>query len=76
MICMEWFQRLIDSIVQLLPTSPIRPFLNEFASLPYLGYVNWFIPVGSMLRVFSAWLVAVTVFYIYSAIARYVKLVE
>lgn len=68
------FNGLIDSILQLLPTSPFRPFLSELGQLPYLSWVNWFFPVGDCLRVMTVWLVAITVFYLYSVVMRWVKL--
>lgn len=69
------FKGLISSIVQLLPASPFAPFLAQFAQLPYLGYLNWFIPVRGCLQVMAAWLTAVTLFYLYSVVARWVKLI-
>lgn len=69
------FNGLIDSILHLLPTSPFRGFLNELQGLPYLGWVNWVFPVGDCVRVLGAWIVAITVFYIYSVIMRWVKLI-
>lgn len=69
------FNGLIDSILRLLPTSPFRGFLNDLQDLPYLGWVNWVFPVGDCVRVLGAWIVAITVFYIYSVIMRWVKLI-
>lgn len=69
------FGGLITRIVQLLPLSPFAGFLDQFANLPYLGYLNWFIPVRGMLTVMAAWLSAIVIFYLYSVIARWVKLI-
>lgn len=71
----EAFSGWIDELVQLLPTSPFRPFLSQFAELPYLGWLNWFFPVRGALAVTAAWLVAVGLFYLYSVIMRWIKLI-
>lgn len=70
------FGGLIEKIISVLPSSPFRPFLNQIGSLPYLGIFNWFFPVGDCLRVLGIWVVAIAAFYLYSVIARWVKLIS
>lgn len=69
------FDGLIDNIVHLLPQSPFAEFLDEFSDLPALGYLNWFFPVRDCLRVMVAWLAAIALFYLYSVIMRWVKMI-
>lgn len=69
------FKGLIQNIVQLLPTSPFAPFVAQFESLPFLGYLNWFFPVRACLQVMAGWLAAITLFYVYSVVMRWVKLI-
>lgn len=69
------FNGLIQALLRLLPASPFAPYVAQFASLPYLGYVNWFLPIGTMLHIMEAWLIAVGLFYAYSVVARWVKLI-
>ena len=71
----EAFQGLVQNIVQLLPASPFAPFVEQFSSLPYLGYLNWFFPVRACLTVMAAWLTAIALFYVYSVVMRWVKLI-
>lgn len=66
---------LVQNIVQLLPTSPFAPWIEQFAALPGLGWLNWLFPVRGCLQVMAAWLTAVALFYVYSVIARWVKLI-
>lgn len=66
---------LIDQILLLLPTSPFADFIEDFSSLPWLGVLNWFVPVQQILTVMAAWLAAVSLFYVYSVIMRWVKLI-
>lgn len=56
-------EKLFSVLISLLPGDPFRPFLNEFASIPYLGNLNWFIPVGRCVQIGTAWLVAIVGFY-------------
>lgn len=71
----EAFSGIIDAIVSVLPTSPFQDFLADFASLPFLGYLNWFFPVRGCLIVMVSWLTAIAVFYLYSIIMRWVKMI-
>lgn len=49
---MDTFTSLVDkfanSLYNLLPTSPFRPYINKLASLNFLPYLNWFVPVGTL----------------------------
>lgn len=63
-------------ILQLLPGSPFQSFLDSFADIPALGYLNYFVPISEMIAIGQAWLLCVGGFYLYSAIMRFVKLIE
>lgn len=71
----EAFDGLIEKVVGLFPTSPFHPFIEQFSQLPYLPWLNWFFPIKECLIVMSSWLAAVGVWYAYSIIARWVKVV-
>lgn len=64
-----------EKILDLLPLSPFQEFISEFSSLPYLGWLNWFFPVGDCLVVLLAWLGAVGLFYLYSIAMRWLKMI-
>ena len=49
-------------------------FFSEM-SLPYLGYLNWFLPVASFIKIGLAWLTCIGLFYLYSVAMRWVKLI-
>lgn len=66
---------LIKDLLSVLPTSPFADFVDQFASLPWLGVLNWFFPVRQCLIVMAAWLAAITLFYLYSVVMRWVKLI-
>ena len=66
----------LDWVLKLLPTSPFTQFINACANMPYLGWLNWFVPVGQMIAVGEAWLVAIALFYMYSIVLRWIKAIN
>lgn len=75
---LSWFQEIFAEfgnwLLSVLPHSPFTGFIDKLSDVPYLGYLNWFIPVKAILTIFTAYLSAVALFYVYSVIARWVKL--
>lgn len=76
---LSWFLDMLNKIggqiMFFLPNSPFSDFINKLGSLPYLGYLNWFIPIGIFLDIFVSWLSAITVFYLVQAVLRWLKIV-
>lgn len=68
--------RFLQAVLSLFPLSPFRPVIEELGSLPYLGYINWFVPVGDLVKIGSVWLTAIAVYYAWSIIARWIKLIS
>lgn len=72
----------IDNIVNLLTLVlsilPDSPFSNlSFAVFtPYLGFINWLIPVGQMISFLAVWGSAVLIYYIYSVAMRFTNVIE
>lgn len=62
-------------VISVLPTSPFAKYISMFENLPYLGILNWFIPVGTIVKVGLSWLTAIALFYVYSIIMRWVKMI-
>lgn len=77
---LTWMKEILDKflalIVLLLPLSPFAAYIDSLEQVPYLGYLNWFVPVGTCLKIGAAWLSAIALFYLYSVIARWIKLIE
>jgi len=69
------FDGLIQNLISVLPTSPFAPFIVEISSLPGLPWLNWFFPVGKCLQVLAAWCAAIALFYVYSVVMRWVKMI-
>lgn len=68
--------KFLQGILSLFPLSPFRPVINELGSLPYLGYINWFVPVGDFVKIGTVWLTAIAVYYAWSVIARWIKVIS
>lgn len=79
---MSFFNNLINGlkkiIANVLPASPFQPYLQSIndAIKPFMGYVNWFIPVGWILAVVSVWLGAIALFYLYQIILRWLGAID
>lgn len=54
---------IISIILALLPQSPFVGFSSLVNQLPYLSFVNWFLPISEMLAILESWLVVVSVYY-------------
>lgn len=72
----ELVTRFLDWVLALLPTSPFAKFLDACSNLPYLGWFNWFVPIGQMIAIGEAWLVAIGIFYLYSIILRWIHAID
>lgn len=62
-----------------LPISPFQRFFENWDGwnviAKYMKYVNWFVPIGTMLQILTFWGAAIGVFYAIMAILRWVKIV-
>lgn len=65
----------LNALFFLFPDSPFSMVLNsQFNN--YVSQINYFIPIYEFVAIGEAWLVAVTVWYCYVVIARWLKAVE
>lgn len=76
---MSWMSNLIqnlgNTILNFLPASPFREFINGWTAPSYLGWLNWFFPVSQIITILTLWLGAITLFYLYSIVMRWVKMI-
>ena len=74
---LDWFGELVNKfasmILSVLPHSPVQKYLASFDNLPYLGWLNWFVPVSAIITVAETWLVCIGLFYLYQIILRWVR---
>lgn len=65
-----------NQIIDILPKSPIV-YLESIPEIEkYLGMLNWFIPIYTMIGLTEAWLTAIVIYYVVQAILRWVKIIE
>ena len=49
----ELLDKFLSALLSLFPVSPFLPVIRELSALPYLGYINWFVPVGTFVKIGS-----------------------
>ena len=64
---------ILNLIYGVLPLSPFQPYLDQMSGLPYLGYLNWFFPIGDAIVITATWLTAIGVYYTYMGVLRWIK---
>lgn len=69
------FNKFWQAIINFLPSSPFKQFISMFDNIPFLAELNWFLPVSEMIVVLEVWLSVVVIYYMYSAIMRWIKLI-
>lgn len=59
----------LSFILKLLPDSPFGDFISNAITpyTEYIGYLNYFMPVESLVNITTVWVTCITGFYIYKA---------
>lgn len=66
---------ILNVLLSILPTSPFKTV--DFSNItPYLGYINWFLPIGQMLAFTGVWVSAVLIYYAYTIILRVTQAID
>jgi hypothetical protein len=68
--------KLCNACVVFLPDSPFQSFLEHIGKIPFLGYLNYFVPVAEIIAVTQLWVTAVGLFYLVQLALRWVKMIE
>lgn len=69
-------QKIAQGLISLLPTSPFRAFIEKIDNIPFLEYLNFFLPIDICIPILVAWGSAISIFYLYSIILRWVKAID
>lgn len=67
---------LLENLLDLMPKSPIVYLTSNPTVREYLGYINWFIPIYSILTLLEGWLIAIVVYYVVQIVLRWIKAIE
>lgn len=54
---------ILSFVLALLPASPFVGFNNLISHVPFISWLNWFLPISEMLVIFESLLVVVAIFY-------------
>lgn len=54
---------ILNVVLALLPSSPFSGFAYLVNNIPYIGYLNWFIPIPQIIVILEAWLAIVAIYY-------------
>ena len=65
----------LNTIFGLLPNTPFTISDTSVIS-EYMGYLNWIIPIDKILIVTISWLTAITLYYVYQIVLRWIKAIE
>ena len=71
----DWLKSMIAAAIDLLPDSPFQIDIPDYVT-DIIGYVNYFIPIGSMMKILTAWTSAILVWYAASLLLRWIKAIE
>jgi len=75
----KWLGNLLKTslswVVNLLPGSPFK-LIDNTPIKDYLPYLNWFLPFDFVVATLELWLVAITGYYVYSVVLRWVKAIK
>lgn len=63
-------------LVGLLPASPFAPMIEAMGQIPYLSYVNWFLPIAQIATTAAAWAVCMGAYYVIAWILRQLNIVS
>ncbi len=71
----EKLNDVLSWIVAFLPDSPFS-FLDTTALKPYLSAINYFVPLDFIIDVTLAWLSCIVLYYAYSIVMRWIKVIH
>ena len=73
---LTWIQQKSVFLTDLLPRSPFRRAINLITSIPYMEYIAWFLPLQEVVLILMWWGSAITIYYAYMIILRWVKAID
>lgn len=66
---------LLSVVVHALPGSPFQGLTALTIDNKWIGYLAYVVPVGAIVSTLEAWLVCIGVYYLYSVVMRWIKVV-
>lgn len=67
---------LVDTVLSWLPSSPFSGVPETISSSDGIAWLCWFFPVHDCLVLLTAWIGAITLFYLASILLRWIKAIQ
>lgn len=71
----SWLKNMVAGVIDLLPDSPFSFDIPDYVQ-DILGYINYFVPIGGMIKILTAWTACIIVWYAASVLMRWIKAIE
>ena len=75
-VVMKAFSSMLAVIMDLLPDSPFRGFIDNIISIPYICFLHYFVPISDFVAILTAWGTAIATYYVFSAILRAINAID
>lgn len=62
-------------LIALLPPSPFTPIIEALDNIPYIGYINWFIPVGRIITFTTVWATTIVSYWVVGWVLRQLDII-
>ena len=72
------FASVLKLVISFLPNSPFLELsrVYDVSISKYMPYLSWLLPIKSMLFILISWLGCMLIYYIYSVVMRWIKLID
>lgn len=67
---------IVEAIIEFLPGSPIQFIEKNSQVKEIIGFMNWFLPIETMIGMAEVWIAAILVYYVIQAILRWARIIE
>lgn len=73
---MSFAETKMHGLLSALSSSPFESYMHYISEFPCLKYINYFVPVGTIISITETWVTAIGIFYLYSIVLRWVKAIS
>ena len=71
----SWLKNMVAGVIDLLPDSPFNFDIPDYVQ-DILGYITFFVLIGGMIKILTAWSALFVVWYSASVLMRWIKAIE
>lgn len=72
------FASVLNIVFSILPNSPFLDLSTTYDLTihKYMGYLSWLLPIKQIISILFVWLGCMLVYYVYSVVMRWIKLID